>query len=106
MSAAYSADIALSKIRESDILPPGVDMELVFVPTDCDANIARDSVMQLIKDDDIKVFIGPPCRAEAEDVLGFLAHPHFRDSMYRKPFVLSTASEYFPMVEYQDTIVR
>ena len=81
-------------------------MELVYAATDCDPDKAREIVMRMMEDDEIKLFIGPPCRAEAEDVCGFLAHPYFRDTVYRKPFVLSTAAEYFPMVDYQDNIVR
>ena len=105
-TAVYSAQIALQKIHESGMLPPGVDLELVYVATDCDPIRARELVMTLMLDEEIKLFIGPPCTEEAEDICGFLAHPFFRHTIYRKPFVISTAAQYFPMIVYQDTIVR
>ena len=57
-SAIYSAEIALKRIEAANILPKGVKIELVPEATDCDPMRARDSVLRLLNENDVKMFIG------------------------------------------------
>ena len=105
-TALYSAEIALEKVKDAAVLPEGVSLDLIPVATDCDTAKARDNVLRLLEENEVKLFIGPPCRIEAQDICGFLAHPLFRNTTYRKPFVVSTASTYVPLLNYEDLIIR
>ena len=66
-TSVYSAEIAMEKVRQSTVMPQGVEMQLEFFATDCDPVKARETVMTLMERDDIKLFVGPPCRTGVSD---------------------------------------
>ena len=105
-TATYAAELAVQKIHESGLLPNGTSLEIVPIATDCDADVARATGLAVLEEDQIKVFIGPACGPESEQLCGFVAHPFFAGSVYQKPFLIATASVYEPVFEIERKIIR
>ncbi len=105
-SAKIASEMALEKVYEMGVLPEGLDMQLEFIDTQCDANLGKNLIFDALERNEIKVFIGPACSPVAQSGVAFVAHSFFNQSIYQKPFLVTTSYFYNPIDDNESELIR
>ncbi|XP_070572314.1 atrial natriuretic peptide receptor 1-like [Ptychodera flava] len=67
-TSAGAATVATETINTNSSLLPGITLEVVWRDTQCDSKVAMVAAFQLLQEENVSAYIGPPCAQPASTV--------------------------------------